>query len=141
MRTSAIYIDDVLDWTLQLGVHTGDPADDGDEPADAGFRVDKSARPRRHGPDGRAHAVGRTHATQRRHAQWPGLPCGAATDLVDRGQQRNLSGRDIGPIGPLAKQDRIGGFWLPQRGIFFADGMGRFESFDPARHVGAVGAR
>ena len=52
-----------------------------------------------------------------------------------------VSGRDIGPIGPLAKQDRIGGFWLPQRGIFFADGIGRFESFDPARHVGAVGAR
>jgi hypothetical protein len=39
-----------------------------------------------------------------------------------------VTGRDIGPVGPLAEQDRVGDFWLPQRGIFFADGIGRFAS-------------
>jgi len=51
-----------------------------------------------------------------------------------------VRGEDLGPIGPLAEQDRIGDFWLPQRGIFFADGIGRFEAFDPVHHAGAVGA-
>ena len=48
---------------------------------------------------------------------------------------------DLGPVGRLAQQDRLGGFWLPQRGIFFTEGVGHFESFDPAHHAGALGAR
>lgn len=51
-----------------------------------------------------------------------------------------VRGEDLGPLGPLAQQDRIADFWLPQRGIFFADGIGRFEAFDSARHIGAMGA-
>jgi hypothetical protein len=45
-----------------------------------------------------------------------------------------IDGEDAGPIGPLSEQDRLADFWLPQRGIFFADGFGHFENFDPARH-------
>jgi hypothetical protein len=37
-----------------------------------------------------------------------------------------VHGADLGPIGPLQEQDHLGDFWLPQRGIFFADGYGRF---------------
>ena len=46
------------------------------------------------------------------------IPSGRAT----------VEGVDLGPVGPLAEQARLGDFWLPQRGIFFADGIGRFES-------------
>lgn len=52
-----------------------------------------------------------------------------------------LRGHDFGPVGRLAQQERLGGFWLPQRGIFFTEGVGHFESFDPARHADALGAR
>ncbi|MFL6088670.1 MAG: hypothetical protein ACJ71Z_00835 [Aeromicrobium sp.] len=52
-----------------------------------------------------------------------------------------VEGRDAGPIGPLPKQDHLADFWLPQRGIFFADGFGHFESFDPDRHLRPLGAQ
>jgi hypothetical protein len=39
-----------------------------------------------------------------------------------------VEGVELGPIGPLATQAKLGDFWLPQRGIFFANGVGRFES-------------
>jgi hypothetical protein len=42
--------------------------------------------------------------------------------------QATVEGIDIGPIGPLAEQAKLGDFWLPQRGIFFANGVGRFEA-------------
>lgn len=45
----------------------------------------------------------------------------------------SVRGEDLGPIGPLAEQDRLGDFWLPQRGIFFADGVGRFSVRGRAR--------
>jgi hypothetical protein len=41
--------------------------------------------------------------------------------------EASLNGTDFGPIGPLAEQDHLGDFWLPQRGIFFADGFGNFD--------------
>jgi hypothetical protein len=44
-----------------------------------------------------------------------------------------LRGADLGPVGPLARQTRLGDFWMPQRGIF-AVGRSRFEAYDPARH-------
>lgn len=47
-----------------------------------------------------------------------------------------LAGRDFGAPIPLEKQARIGGFWLPQRGIFMR-GFGHFDEFDPKRHVSA----
>jgi len=52
-----------------------------------------------------------------------------------------IEGQDAGPIGPLPQQEHLGDFWLPQRGIFFADGFGHFESFDPARHHSPAGAQ
>jgi hypothetical protein len=51
-----------------------------------------------------------------------------------------VEGEDAGVIGPLPEQDALADFWLPQRGIFFADGVGHFESFDPARHLSPAGA-
>lgn len=48
------------------------------------------------------------------------IPSGAAT----------VSGRDIGAIGPLVKQDRLGGFWLPQRGLFLPTAWGDLRQRD-----------
>jgi len=48
-----------------------------------------------------------------------------------------LAGRDLGAPQALAEQARIGGFWLPQHGIFMR-GFGHFEAFDPERHVSAT---
>ena len=44
-----------------------------------------------------------------------------------------LDGTDLGEPGPLAEQDRLAGFRLPQRGICVI-GSARFEDFDPTRH-------
>lgn len=51
-----------------------------------------------------------------------------------------IEGEDAGPIGPLQTQDKIGDFWLPQRGIFYADGSIHFDSYEPGHHplVGAA---
>jgi hypothetical protein len=45
-----------------------------------------------------------------------------------------LRGRDLGPVGPLLRQARLGDFRMPQRGIGMI-GSGHFENFDPDRHV------
>jgi hypothetical protein len=42
--------------------------------------------------------------------------------------QASVDGDDLGPIGPLEEQAKLGDFWLPQRGIFFANGIGRFAA-------------
>lgn len=47
-----------------------------------------------------------------------------------------LDGADLGPVGPLRRQARLGGFRPPQRGVF-AVGGGHFENFDPGRHHAA----
>jgi hypothetical protein len=44
-----------------------------------------------------------------------------------------LAGEDLGPPGPVRPQAHLGGFWIPQRGMF-AIGQSYFEPFDPARH-------
>ena len=44
-----------------------------------------------------------------------------------------LRGHDLGPIGPLPRQARLGDFWVPQRGVFVV-GKGHFETFDASRH-------
>lgn len=41
------------------------------------------------------------------------------------GGSAQLDGHDLGPIGPLDRQVRLGDFWMPQRGLFFA-GRSRF---------------
>jgi hypothetical protein len=41
------------------------------------------------------------------------------------------------PPGPLPHQDRLGDFWLPQRGLF-AVGTARFDTYDPTRHYPAT---
>lgn len=45
-----------------------------------------------------------------------------------------LGGEDLGPIGPLLRQARLGDFRLPQRGIGVI-GSGHFENFDADRHL------
>jgi len=49
-----------------------------------------------------------------------------------------VDGEDLGRPGPLADQAHLGGFWLPQRGVF-AFGRSFFEGFDPYRHLGVHG--
>lgn len=47
-----------------------------------------------------------------------------------------LDGEDLGPIGPLHQQARMGDFRLPQRGVGVVGG-GHFENFDATRHRSA----
>lgn len=49
------------------------------------------------------------------------------------GSVATVGGRELGPMGPLREQARLGSFRLPNGGIF-AFGQGRFETFDPERH-------
>jgi hypothetical protein len=42
--------------------------------------------------------------------------------------------QDLGSVGPLAVQTRLGDFWIPQRGLFVM-GHAFFEPLDPARHA------
>lgn len=49
-----------------------------------------------------------------------------ASRAVERGQ-------DLGSLGPLPVQARLGDFWIPQRALF-AIGRAFFEPFDGARH-------
>lgn len=51
-----------------------------------------------------------------------------------------LRGVRLGPPGPLSPQATLGGFAIPQRGIF-ALGRAFMEPFDPARHSAAVSCR
>jgi hypothetical protein len=45
-----------------------------------------------------------------------------------------LDGLDLGPMGRVGAQAKLGDFWIPSRGLF-AIGRAFFEPFDPARHV------
>ena len=45
-----------------------------------------------------------------------------------------MGNQDLGSVGPLPVQTRLGDFWIPQRGIF-AIGRAFFEPLDPARHA------
>ncbi|MFD1813754.1 hypothetical protein [Rhodococcus gannanensis] len=49
------------------------------------------------------------------------------------GSGARLGGADLGSPRALDRQDRLGDFWLPQRGLF-AIGDAEFETFDPDRH-------
>ena len=44
-----------------------------------------------------------------------------------------VEGVELGDLGPIPEQDRLGDFWIPQRGLFVI-GRALFEPFDPARH-------
>jgi hypothetical protein len=44
-----------------------------------------------------------------------------------------LAGEDFDVPAPLGQQSRLGGFWIPQRGVL-AVGDICFEAFDPSRH-------
>jgi hypothetical protein len=43
------------------------------------------------------------------------------------GGRAELDGADLGALAPLREQTRLGDFWLPQRGLFFA-GQARFTA-------------
>jgi hypothetical protein len=45
-----------------------------------------------------------------------------------------MGDQDLGEVGPLPVQTRLGDFWIPQHGIF-AIGRAFFEPLDPARHA------
>lgn len=45
-----------------------------------------------------------------------------------------VAGTDLGALGPLREQTRLGDFWLPQRGLFFA-GRASFEPRPAARRA------
>jgi len=49
----------------------------------------------------------------------------------------SVDGRDLGPIGALDRQSRLGDFWMPQRGLFYV-GDARFSTFDPAAHTAVI---
>lgn len=51
-----------------------------------------------------------------------------------------LRGEDLGTLGSLPVQTRLGDFWIPQRGIFMM-GSSRFDAFDPAAHHALPAAR
>ncbi|KRE77399.1 hypothetical protein [Arthrobacter sp. Soil763] len=53
-----------------------------------------------------------------------------------RGSKAHLRGHSLGQAAALPAQDRLGDFWIPQRGIFMI-GSSVFEPFDPATHLGA----
>lgn len=53
-----------------------------------------------------------------------------------RDSKAHLRGKDLGQVASLPVQDRLGDFWIPQRGIFMV-GSSAFEPFDPATHLGA----
>jgi hypothetical protein len=44
-----------------------------------------------------------------------------------------LDGEDMGVVGPLQKQARLGDFWIPNRGIL-GFGEALYDTLDPARH-------
>ena len=48
-----------------------------------------------------------------------------------------VRGRDLGPMGALPEQARLGDFWVPQRGIL-AVGRAFFEPFNAAVHVSST---
>jgi hypothetical protein len=44
-----------------------------------------------------------------------------------------LASEDLGSIGSLEEQAKLGDFWIPNAGVF-SFGEARFETFDPERH-------
>lgn len=48
-----------------------------------------------------------------------------------------VDGLDLGTVGPIPEQARLGDFWLPQRGLFII-GQVFMEQFDPSRHQNVV---
>ncbi len=55
------------------------------------------------------------------------------------GGAAEVDGIDLGDVGPLLEQARLGDFWLPQRGLFFA-GQARFTVSARANRTRAVAA-
>ncbi len=82
----------------------------------------------------------------RLHGRTPNGPSFKAAPLVVWrvvGGGAVLEGRELGTLGPLARQPRLGDFWLPQRGLFFA-GQARFSApvaaGRAAHHLEAAGS-
>ena len=53
------------------------------------------------------------------------------------GSRAVVDGRELGGIGPLQRQGRLGDFLIPQRGVF-ATISAFLESFDASRHLWAM---
>jgi hypothetical protein len=50
-----------------------------------------------------------------------------------------VRGEDLGALGPVPEQARLGDFWIPQRGIFVI-GRAFFEPLDTRRHLSVTSA-
>lgn len=48
-----------------------------------------------------------------------------------------MRGEELGGVGPVPEQARLGDFWIPQRGLF-AFGAAFFQNFDPTLHLAAT---
>ncbi|MCB5294439.1 hypothetical protein [Arthrobacter sp. SO3] len=53
-----------------------------------------------------------------------------------RASNAHLQGHNLGQVSALPVQDKLGDFWIPQRGIFMI-GSSVFEPFDPVKHLAA----
>lgn len=51
-----------------------------------------------------------------------------------------VRGEDLGSVGAIPQQTRLGDFWIPQRGIFVI-GAAFFQTFDPTRHHAVASRR
>lgn len=56
---------------------------------------------------------------------------------VIESSRAQVCGQDAGKMAPLAEQVRLGDFWIPQHGRFFA-GSAYLEPFNETRHVSAT---
>ena len=48
-----------------------------------------------------------------------------------------VCGENLGQVGPLSQQAKLGDVWIPQQGRFFI-GSAYLEAFDPARHLSVL---
>jgi hypothetical protein len=134
-----VYIDDVLDWTMLLRSTAATRL-----MSAVGERLPDSAWTNRFALAALGRVAGPLLSAGRMRLTGD-MPNGQEFRAAPRqvwvieSSDAALRGEDLGALGPLPSQDRLGDFWLPQRGIFFADGAGRFT--DSGHSVGAAGAR
>ena len=126
-RSLAIEVDDVLTWELELGPTLSTRMLSGVGGLLPDAALDQSWLLRAMGVmAGPMLRVGRV-------ALLGTMPAGQQFGAIPRrvwavrNSSAELGGVDLGPVGKLQEQASLGDFVLPQRGIFFAEGMGVFK--------------
>ncbi|WP_220471949.1 hypothetical protein [Tomitella gaofuii] len=125
-RSVTVTVDGVLTWSFELGTDAATWL-----MSTMGARMPASACHAAWllGPMGRAAGPVLSAGRMRLHGTMPaGQVFGAMPRRVWRivRTEAQVDGADPGPPGPLEQQVRLGGFLLPQRGIFFADAAAVF---------------